>query len=210
MIKGKYVEDISSIKDLLVIDGKKCKTTDDLFKEYATVLKFPDYFGYNWGAFDECIRDFDFPEYDGKDDIYIFVKNIDDVLTKEKFEIDKYIYTTTFTNFDDKVNFGEEWDKNIYFVFDRHTLMFLRKEIIKNFKIDRHYKDFFSDVYWNDDIGKKIFISEKFIEEIKNSPNANILYFIFFTYSWCFDFEGHSFRIIENAVYNILKKNKYE
>ncbi len=207
MIKAKYVEDISSIKNLLIIDGKKCKTKQDLFKEYATVLKFPDYFGYNWMAFDECIRDFDFPEYDGKDDIFVFVKNIEDVLTEEKFE--KCTYFRTFTNFFEKVNFGEEWDKNIYFVFDKYTLIFLRKEIIKIFEEDYDYFHpvFFSDVYWNDDIGEKIFISEKFIKEIAKSPNARTLYFIFFTYPWCFEFEKYSFRIVEDMIYDILKKD---
>ena len=71
MIKAKYVEDISSIKDLLIIDGKKCKTEQDLFKEYATVLSFPSWFGKNWNAFDECIGQYVYNEDDKNKPIYI-------------------------------------------------------------------------------------------------------------------------------------------
>ena len=30
---------------------------NELFKIYANLLDFPDYFGYNWNAFEECIND---------------------------------------------------------------------------------------------------------------------------------------------------------
>ena len=41
------------------IAGSKCTTLDGLFAEFAEVLKFPDYFGNNWAAFDECLNDLD-------------------------------------------------------------------------------------------------------------------------------------------------------
>ena len=205
MIKEKYVEDISSIKDLLIIDGEKCKTEQDLFNEYATVLNFPSWFGKNWNAFDECIGQYVYNEDDKNKPIYVYIKNIEMILSDDKYKMDKYIYLTTFTNFYNKVSFDDDCESNICFIFDKHTLIFLRKEIIKNFKNDDFYHLFFSNIYWNDDIGEKIFISEKFIEEIKNSPNANILYFIFFTYSWCFDFEVSAYTEIENYVSKCLK-----
>jgi len=34
-----------------------CQSRADLFRECARALKFPDYFGGNWDALDECIRD---------------------------------------------------------------------------------------------------------------------------------------------------------
>lgn len=32
---------------------------EDLFRSLASALQFPDYFGYNWDAFDECLREVD-------------------------------------------------------------------------------------------------------------------------------------------------------
>jgi hypothetical protein len=37
--------------------GKRMRTTEDMFNEFAAALQFPYYFGENWGAFDECLRD---------------------------------------------------------------------------------------------------------------------------------------------------------
>ena len=40
-----------------VIRGVKCETLDALFNEVGAALQFPDYFGENWDALDECITD---------------------------------------------------------------------------------------------------------------------------------------------------------
>ena len=37
--------------------GKRCKTVDDFFREVSASLQFPWYFGNNWPAFDDCVRD---------------------------------------------------------------------------------------------------------------------------------------------------------
>ena len=37
--------------------GSRCKTEDDFFKEISAALQFPDYFGENWPALDECLCD---------------------------------------------------------------------------------------------------------------------------------------------------------
>lgn len=42
-----------------VIRGQKCKSVTGLFNEWAAALQFPDYFGENWDAFDECLNDLD-------------------------------------------------------------------------------------------------------------------------------------------------------
>jgi RNAse (barnase) inhibitor barstar len=40
-----------------IVDGKKIHDKKSLFDEFCVAFKFPDYFGYNWDAFDECIND---------------------------------------------------------------------------------------------------------------------------------------------------------
>ena len=40
-----------------------CSTLDDFFREISASMRFPDYFGWNWAAFDECITDLDWLKF---------------------------------------------------------------------------------------------------------------------------------------------------
>lgn len=39
------------------LDVSSISTSEELHSLLASVFKFPDYYGNNWDAFDECIRD---------------------------------------------------------------------------------------------------------------------------------------------------------
>jgi hypothetical protein len=41
------------------LEGKECISDTKLFAEVQRVLAFPDYFGHNWDALEECLRDLD-------------------------------------------------------------------------------------------------------------------------------------------------------
>lgn len=42
-----------------VVRGGKCRSVTGLFAELAETLEFPDYFGHNWDALEECLADLD-------------------------------------------------------------------------------------------------------------------------------------------------------
>ncbi|MFE7564799.1 barstar family protein [Kitasatospora sp. NPDC057500] len=42
---------------LRLVHGDRCRTRAALFAEWAESLAFPGYFGHNWDAFEECLRD---------------------------------------------------------------------------------------------------------------------------------------------------------
>ncbi|NMB44187.1 MAG: barstar family protein [Clostridiales bacterium] len=63
-----------------IIDGKNCTSTENVFIEFANVFKFPNYFGSNWSAFDECINDL---EWLSSDSYILLIKNVNHVLQGE-------------------------------------------------------------------------------------------------------------------------------
>lgn len=63
---------------VLVVRGRKMRTSAALFDEFAAALQFPSYFGENWNAFDECVSEIDWiPLGDG---FVILVEDADQVL----------------------------------------------------------------------------------------------------------------------------------
>jgi len=47
------------------VRGELCNKLDDFFREISASLRFPDDFGWNWGAFDDWIHDLDWFDFSG-------------------------------------------------------------------------------------------------------------------------------------------------
>jgi len=71
-----------------LVDGERCATKETLLDEWASVLKFPDYFGRNWDAFIDCMTDLTW--LPGSQYIVI-VTSLDKILNREKKQFRTFI-----------------------------------------------------------------------------------------------------------------------
>lgn len=85
---------------LRIIEGKKCRTPSGLFSEFARALSFPDYFGHNWDALEECLADLEWLPAKG---YIILISDAQAVLPDDEEE-----YDTLLEVLDDA---GEAWSK---------------------------------------------------------------------------------------------------
>jgi len=46
------------------VDGGRSRTTPDFFGQIGRAFQFPDYFGHNWNAVDECLADLNWAQAD--------------------------------------------------------------------------------------------------------------------------------------------------
>lgn len=69
--------------NLFILEGKNMKTRADLFSEITKKLYFPDYFGNNWNALDDCLQDLDWIHAYS---IKIIVRNFDKILLEKNTE----------------------------------------------------------------------------------------------------------------------------
>jgi RNAse (barnase) inhibitor barstar len=82
------------------IQGKKCRTPSTLFGEFARALAFPDYFGHNWDALEECLADLEWLPAKG---YILLIHNAEAVLSEDEEE-----YETLLEILSDA---GEAWSK---------------------------------------------------------------------------------------------------
>jgi RNAse (barnase) inhibitor barstar len=109
-----FVDDISDIKSIdaitFNINGKLCSTKENLFSTFKTILKFPDYFGNNWDAFDDCIFDMEWIKIKyKKNKVNIFIYNLQYLLANEPDEKNRIIFFQTI-NSDYTINEKNEFD----------------------------------------------------------------------------------------------------
>ncbi|MGH3496019.1 MAG: barstar family protein [Nocardioidaceae bacterium] len=95
------------------IRGRKARTLDRLFDEFAAALQFPYYFGENWAAFRDCVSDLDWLPF--RPGVVVVVHGADEVLADaHPAELTILVQTlaTASEEFAEAVNEGEWWDRD--------------------------------------------------------------------------------------------------
>lgn len=94
------------------VRGRKTRTRQALFNEFAAALQFPYYFGENWPAFNECVADLDW--ISAPAGIVILVCQAAQLLTDEHpgdmAVLVKAIHNAG-TTFGQPITDGEWWDR---------------------------------------------------------------------------------------------------
>ena len=73
---------------IIEVNGASCQTKSSLFDEFSNRLDFPAYFGRNWDAFEECIRDLEWLPAQG---YLVVVMNADKLLGQDRQDRDTFI-----------------------------------------------------------------------------------------------------------------------
>jgi len=91
--------------------GKKMARLPSLYDEFAAALQFPYYFGENWNAFSECIRDLEWMP----GDVYVFVitdaKNVLAAASHDQFEALTTLLEESGREWSQPVEDSEVWDR---------------------------------------------------------------------------------------------------
>ena len=71
-----------------VLKGSKCRSRAALFAEFARVLAFPDYFGHNWDALEECLADLEWLPASG---YVLLLLDADQILPDDEEEYETFL-----------------------------------------------------------------------------------------------------------------------
>lgn len=98
--------------NLFILNGQNMKTYDGLYDEFTHVFKFPEYFGRNLDALDECLNDL---EWLNTNKIIIVITNSNLILCEENdagCETIVEILENAGTEWGTPVESGEQWDRD--------------------------------------------------------------------------------------------------
>ncbi len=73
---------------LKVLKGGKCRNREALFVEFARVMGFPDYFGHNWDALEECLADLEWLPAKG---YVLLITDADQILPNDEEDYETFI-----------------------------------------------------------------------------------------------------------------------
>lgn len=94
-----------------IFRGKKLSTYDGLLDEISASLQFPDYFGENWDALEECMSDLDW--LDETDGYILIFTNSDKILQDERLSV----FGTFIDILDKTAKYWQGQGKDFYALF---------------------------------------------------------------------------------------------
>lgn len=124
------------------VNGHDIPTVDLLFCVFADKFHFPEYFGHNWGAFDDCLRDLDWLNATG---FTLVITRAEELLRAEP----QYA-STLIKDFDkaghewaESIDLGELWDRpsipfQVFLLFSSDQLL---SETLANWGADPAHFD---------------------------------------------------------------------
>ncbi len=117
---------------LLALDAALMTNLEGLYREFATAFKFPDYFGKNFNALDECITDLEWLPAAG---YLLVINNAEVLLDKESgyaLESLLSILDGAGEEWSTPVVQGEDWDRE---GLPFHTILKLNKNEKLSFQV---------------------------------------------------------------------------
>ncbi len=82
-LKENYLAVVAADLLILVIDGEQNTTLPDLYKNFATGLSFPDYFGNNLDGLYDMLCDLNWLEDKNVERVHVVLRNYDSILKSE-------------------------------------------------------------------------------------------------------------------------------
>jgi RNAse (barnase) inhibitor barstar len=102
------------------LSGENSQTISDFLNEISSKMQFPDYFGKNFNALNDCLSDLDWLEFRG---LCIFIEETDSFLCKEPDKTVKDVikmFSAISNEWKEPVHLGEVWDRDsvpVHFIF---------------------------------------------------------------------------------------------
>ncbi len=115
---------------LLELNGRNMTTLERMYQEFTSVFQFPDYFGKNLNALDECLTDLEWLPAEG---YLVIVKNAEFLLKNESDEVLQGLLSTlndAGREWAVSVNQGEAWDRDS---LPFHTVLELDENVSSDF-----------------------------------------------------------------------------
>jgi RNAse (barnase) inhibitor barstar len=93
-----------------ILDGSRMATVDRLFAEMSARLEFPEYFGANWAALDECLADLEWLHGLA---YALVITNAGELLISEPDQLSVLVRVLVgaATEWAQPVALGEDWDR---------------------------------------------------------------------------------------------------